>query len=239
VWRADVLPDDEGPAIRFSYESPDGGEGYPGEVSASVEYRLTDADELRIEYRATVSRATPVNLTQHTYWNLAGARAATILGHELSIEADAFTPVDATLIPTGEQRPVAGTAFDFRVPAAIGTHIADADEQLRHAGGYDHNFVLLGSARGELRAAARLHDPLSGRALDVATTEPGLQFYSGNFLDGSIRGKGGRVYEHRGGLCLETQHFPDSPNQPSFPSTIVRPGETYASTTVYAFSIRG
>jgi aldose 1-epimerase len=236
VWRGEALADDEGAAVRFSYESADGEEGYPGALSARVEYRLTAAGELRVDYRAIATRATPVNLTQHTYWNLAGPRETTILAHELTIEADEMTPIDAGLIPIGTRRKVAGTPFDFRTPTRIGARIADEDEQLRHAGGYDHNFVLGGPSGGMPRPVARLHDPRSGRTLEVSTTEPGLQFYSGNFLDGSIRGKDGRRYEHRGGLCLETQHFPDSPNQAGFPSTILRPGDTYASTTVFTFS---
>jgi aldose 1-epimerase len=237
AWDAEPFEEPNVVGVRFAYESADGEEGYPGALSAVVDYRLTATGELRIDYRASATRPTPVNLTQHTYWNLAGAGAASILDHELTIHADEFTPTDATLIPLGERRRVAATPFDFRAAARIGARIADDDEQLQRAGGYDHNFVLRRSpAAGRLQAAARLHDPLSGRTLDVSTTEPGVQFYSGNFLDGSIRGKGGRAYPHRGGLCLETQHFPDSPNHPGFPSTILRPGESYASSTVFAFS---
>jgi aldose 1-epimerase len=235
LWDAEPFEEPHAVGVRFSYESRDGDEGYPGALVASVEYRLTAAGELRIGYRATATRPTPVNLTQHSYWNLAGARADTILDHELTIHADEFTPTDASLIPLGELRRVAATPFDFRAPTRIGSRIADDDEQLRRAGGYDHNFVLRSSTAG-LRPAARLHDPLSGRTLEISTTEPGLQFYSGNFLDGSIRGKAGRAYGHRAGLCLETQHFPDSPNHPEFPSAILRPGASYASSTVFAFS---
>jgi aldose 1-epimerase len=236
LWEAEALEEPHAVGVRFAYRSPDGEEGYPGALAAAVEYRLTAAGELRIDYRATTSRATPVNLTQHSYWNLCGAGAADILDHELTIHADEFTPVDATLIPLGEHRAVAGSAFDFRAPRRVGARIDDVDEQLRRAGGYDHNFVLRRTGSGGVQSAARLHDPRSGRTVDLATTEPGLQLYSGNFLDGSIRGKGGRPYAHRGGLCLETQHFPDSPNHPDFPSTILRPGMTHSSRTVLAFS---
>jgi aldose 1-epimerase len=236
LWDAEAFEEPHAVGVRLSYESRDGEEGYPGALTAGLEYRLTDAGELRIDYRATATDPTPVNLTQHSYWNLAGVAAADILDHELTIHADEFTPVDATLIPLGERRVVAGTAFDFRAPARVGARIGDDEEQLRHAGGYDHNFVLRRTSSSGMQPAARLHDPQSGRTLEVSTTEPGLQLYSGNFLDGSIRGKGGRLYAHRAGLCLETQHFPDSPNHADFPSTILRPGTTYSSCTVLAFS---
>jgi aldose 1-epimerase len=236
LWEADAFEEPQAVGVRFAYRSRDGEEGYPGALAAGVEYRLTAAGELRIDYRATASRPTPVNLTQHSYWNLGGAGAADILDHELTIHADEFTPVDATLIPLGERRAVAGTAFDFRAPARVGARIDDADEQLRRAGGYDHNFVLRRTASSGVQPAVHLHDPRSGRTLDVSTTEPGLQLYSGNFLDGSIRGKGGHRYGHRAALCLETQHYPDSPNHPGFPSTILRPGTTHSSCTVLAFS---
>ena len=239
VWNAEPFEERQAVGVRFSYESPDGEEGYPGALSVRVEYRLTGTGELRIDYGATATRPTPVNLTQHTYWNLAGARAGSIVDHELTIHADAFTPTDPTLIPLGQQRGVAETAFDFRKPMRIGTRIDDGDEQLRHAGGYDHNFVLRRSSSGEVHPAARLHDPHTGRTLHLSTTEPGLQFYSGNFLDGSIRGKGGAAYAHRAGLCLETQHFPDSPNHPQFPATTLRPGARYASSSVFRFTATG
>jgi aldose 1-epimerase len=241
VWSPRVVEGEAGPALELTYRSADGEEGYPGNLTATVTYSLTDGDELAIDYVATTDRATPVSLAQHSYWNLAGGRASDVLGHELTIHAGEFTPTDASLIPTGELASVAGTPFDFRTPVTVGARVGDAHKQLRMAGGYDHNFVLQppsGEPDG-LRHAAHLHDPITGRALDVRTSEPGMQFYSGNFLDGSIRGKGGRVYGHRAGLCLETQHFPDSPNNPDFPSAILRPGREYRSRTVVAFSTSG
>jgi aldose 1-epimerase len=235
VWSAEPVDDAEGKGVRFTYVSRDGEEGFPGELTAHVTYQLTDDDELIISYAASTTKATPVNLTNHAYFNLSGDVKRDILGHELTINADAFTPVDAGLITTGEVRAVAGTPFDFRAPAAIGARIGADDEQLRFGLGYDHNWVLNKPAPGALATAARLSDPESGRVLEVRTTEPGLQFYSGNFLDGSATGRG-VAFAHRWALCLETQHFPDSPNKPDFPSTILRPGETYRSQTVLAFS---
>ena len=228
TWR----PEPVSGGVRLRYTSPAGEEGYPGTLDAAVTYAITAPATLRIDYEATTDAPTPVNLTQHTYFNLGGG--PDILDHELVIHAARYTPVDATLIPTGELAPVAGTPFDFRTPHRIGERIASRDPQLLIAGGYDHNFVLDRAHEG-LVPAARVRDPDSGRTLVVETTEPGVQFYSGNFLDGSITGKGGRVYGHRSGFCLETQHFPDSPNQPAFPSTILEPGHILRSSTTWTF----
>jgi aldose 1-epimerase len=235
VWAAETFQQSGAVGIRFTYTSPDGEEGYPGTLTATVTYTLTDANELIFDYEATTDQPTPVNLTQHSYFNLAGS--GDILGHELMLAADQFTPVDSTLIPTGELQAVAGTPFDFTRSTAIGARIDADDEQLRAGGGYDHNFVLRPSA-DTLRLAARVYEPTSGRVLEIRTTEPGLQFYSGNFLDGTLTGKGGQVYHHRTGFCLETQHFPDTPNQPAFPSTLLQPGQVYRSRSVYTFSVQ-
>ena len=225
----------------LSHRSPAGIEGFPGTVDARVTYTMTDRDQLVVDYQATTDAPTHVNLTQHTYWNLAGHGAAgtlpEILDHEVTIAASRFTPVDAELIPTGELRAVRGTPFDFTTPRRIGERIESDDEQLRLGQGYDHNFVLDRSGGGgDLVFAARVHHAPTGRVLEVLTTEPGIQLYTGNFLRGEA-GKGGSVYARRTGLALETQHFPDSPNKPAFPSTVLRPGETYASRTVFAFSV--
>jgi aldose 1-epimerase len=236
LWTARIVTGADGDAVELTYVSPDGEEGYPGTLTATVVYSLTADGGLRIDYSATTDRETIVNLTNHTYFNLAGEGSGDVLGHEIEIEADAFTPVDATLIPTGEIRPVAGTPFDFRRPTAIGARIGASDPQLEAGGGYDHNFVIRGEP-GKLRLAARVHEPKSGRVLEVRTTQPGVQFYSGNFLDGTIVGPSGRRYERRSGFCLETQHFPDSPNQPGFPSVVLKPGERYHQTTVYRFDV--
>jgi aldose 1-epimerase len=239
VWSVTPFARGDSVGLVLAYTSRDGEEGYPGTLQATVTYTLTNANELIFDYHATTDRATPVNLTQHSYFNLAGDGKGDILGHVVTLHADRFTPVDSTLIPTGEIRSVAGTPFDFRTPAAIGARIAQDDEQLRYGRGYDHNFVLnkTGDARTP-EAAARVYEPTSGRVMEIATTEPGLQFYSGNFLDGTLRGKHGVVYRHRYGFAMETQHFPDSPNQPAFPTTILRPGDVYRSRTIYRFGVR-
>jgi aldose 1-epimerase len=234
VWSAEPVKQDSAVGVKFSYLSKDGEEGYPGNLSCAVTYWLTSNNELKIQYHATTDKATPVNLTHHGYFNLAGQGTGDILNHQMEIFADRFTPVDRGLITTGELRSVEGTPMDFRQPHAIGERIGNDDEQLKFGLGYDHNWVL-NSSNGSLALAARVHEPTTGRVMEVWTTEPGLQFYSGNFLDGTLTGKDGRVYQHRHGLCLETQHFPDSPNKPDFPSTILQPGETYNTETVYRF----
>jgi aldose 1-epimerase len=235
VWQARPLASADGQALELTYISKDGEEGYPGTLQTKVIYTLTPASVLRIQYEATTDKDTVLNITNHSYFNLAGQANGDILRHQMLIDADKFTPVDATLIPTGEIRPVEGTPFDFRKATPIGARIDAKDQQIASGGGYDHNFVLNGQA-GTLRRAARVVEPTSGRVLEVFTTEPGVQFYTGNFLDGSLKGKGGRAYPRRSGFCLETQHFPDSPNHPEFPSTVLRAGNTYRSTTEFRFS---
>jgi aldose 1-epimerase len=235
LWTPRIVEGPDGDALELSYVSPDGEEGFPGTLTAKVTYSLTGDGGLRLDYAATTDAPTVVNLTNHAYFNLAGDGAGDVLGHRLLLEADAFTPVDETLIPTGELRPVEGTPFDFREPVAIGARIDEPDPQLERGGGYDHNFVVRGTA-GELRRAARVVEPGSGRVLEVLTTEPGVQLYTGNFLDGSVVGRSGKPYGKREGFCLETQHYPDSPNQPGFPSVVLRPGETHEETTVFRFS---
>lgn len=236
-WDAKPLDTPNGPALELTYLSQDGEEGYPGNLLVKVTYTLTHNNELKIDYSATTDKDTVINLTHHSYFNLTGAGKGDILAHELMIKADKFTPVNANMIPTGELRPVVGTPFDFTHPTPIGLRLNQADEQLKFGGGYDHTWVL-NSQDGSLALAARVSEPTSGRIMELWTTEPGVQFYSGNFLDGSIIGKGGRAYQYRFALCLETQHFPDSPNHPEFPSTILRAGQTYTSTTVYKFLVR-
>ncbi len=238
VWQAATFSGPSSSGVTYRYISPDGEEGYPGRVDATVSYTLTDRFELIVEYTATSDKATPINLTQHTYFNLAGEGSRDVLDHVIAINADRYTPVDDTKIPTGELAPVAGTPFDFRTQARIGARIDDRHPQLAIGGGYDHNFVLNRTADSGLLFAARVYEPTTGRLLDVATSEPGLQFNTANELDGTIVGKSGKPYRARDGFCLETQHFPDSPNQAAFPSTILRPGQVYRSRTVYRFGIQ-
>jgi len=239
IWDAELFECDGNPrGLRLFYSSKDGEEGYPGNLKVYVTYSLSDNNELSISYSALTDRPTPLSLTHHSFFNLRGAGDGDILGHRLMINADAFTPIDSTQIPTGEIRKVAETPFDFTSFRTIGERIADNDIQLEYGHGYDHNFVLRGgcSADGQLRLAAVVLEPESGRSMEVLTTEPGLQFYSGNFLDGSDIGKEGRDYGHRSAFCLETQRFPDSPNQSHFPNSILMPDETFNSQTVYRFS---
>jgi aldose 1-epimerase len=236
VWHVDKAAlSAQGPQLALSYLSHDGEEGYPGNLKVNAVYTLTEDNTLRLEYTAVTDKDTPINLTQHTYFNLRGR--GDILGHVLQIPADRFTPVDATLIPTGELRSVAATPFDFRQPTAIGARIGVVDEQLKFGKGYDHNWVLT-KAAGALTVVATVYEPDTGRALEVSSTEPGVQFYSGNFLDGTSVGKGGWAYAMHDGLALEPQHFPDSPNEPGFPATILKPGQTYHHTLSYRFSAR-
>ena len=231
VWNAEPVREPDAVGVRFTYLSPDGEEGYPGNLKCAVTYALTNADELRINYEAETDQATPINLTHHSYFNLAGQVVRDILEHELVLEADGYLPVDSGLIPTGEIAPVQGTPMDFTSPATIGSRIAEVQ------GGYDHCYVLR-SPGGELALAATVFEPESGRVMEILTTEPGIQFYSGNFLDGSITGKNNQVYHKHFGFCLETQRFPDSPNKPQFPTTILEPGTIYRSLTVHRFSMR-
>ena len=231
VWQGEPAQVSNGSGVKFSYLSHDGEEGYPGNLSVTVTYVLTEDNEVRIEYAASSDKATPVNLTNHSYFNLGGAETRDILQHELSIVADHFTPVNDELIPTGEISPVEDTHLDFRKSRSVGAGIAELPS------GYDHNFVLNRSGTG-LNSAAHVYEATTGRSMEVLTTEPGIQFYSGNFLDGSLKGKKGVVYRKHQGFCLETQHFPDSVNHPNFPTTILRPGETYTQTTIHRFSTK-
>ena len=237
VWTPDVVSGKGGQALQLTYVSPAGEGGFPGTLTTRVVYSLREDGGLVIDYSATTDAPTVVNLTNHAYFNLAGEGEGTILDHELQLESDSFTPTDARLIPTGELRPVAGTPFDFRKPIAIGARIDAVDEQIKVGHGYDHNFVVRG-ASGTLRLAARVVDKKSGRVLEMFTTEPGVQFYTGNFMDGKTLGKSGKPYVGRGAFCLEAQHYPDSPNQPAFPSAVLRPGRIYRQTTVYRLSVQ-
>ncbi|MEO1616784.1 MAG: aldose epimerase family protein [Planctomycetota bacterium] len=237
IW--DAIVDEEANAVTLSYLSKDGEEGYPGNMQCAVTYRLTDENAIEIDYKATTDKATPVNLTQHTYFNLNGEGQGDILDHELMINARRYTPVDETMIPTGKTPLVQGTPFDFTTAKPIGRDIGADDEQIKFGGGFDHNWVLdKGGQTGELTLAATVYAPRTGRVLEVSTTEPGIQFYCGNFLDGRLIGKTGKPYVHRGGFCLETQHYPDSPNQPGFPTTILMPDDEYVSKTIFKFSTR-
>lgn len=238
AWDATPFTEADGTGVRLTYRAKDGEEDYPGNVDITVTYTLKDSNELVVDYKATTDKATPFNPSQHTYFNLKGEGQGNILDHILQINAATFTPIDATSIPSGEIRPVKGTPFDFTEPKAIGRDIGAEDEQLKNGIGYDHNFVLdpVKQENG-LTIAARVKEPSSGRTLEVLTTEPGVQFYSGNYLDDRLVGKSGKIYSYRSGFCLETQHFPDSPNHANFPSTILRPGETFSSRTVFRFGV--
>jgi len=237
VWGAEAKFIDGKPSLVLNYLSVDGEEGFPGNLSVKVVYSLTGDAEIKMEYHATTDKATPVNLTNHCYFNLKGEGSGSINGHVMQINAARYTPVDKGLIPTGELAPVTGTPFDFTSPTKIGDNIDESHEQVAFGGGLDHNWVL-DNQKGEMSLAASVYEPVSGRVLEVWTQEPGIQFYGGNFLDGSLTGKSGRPYNFRDGFCLESQHYPDSPNQKKFPSTILKPGETYQTTTIYKFTTK-
>jgi len=234
VWEAKPLRGED-PALELRYFSKDGEEGYPGNLTITAVYSLTGDNALKVDFTATTDKDTIVNLTHHSYFNLAGKQD--ILGHEVMIAAERFTPVDITLIPTGELKPVQGTPFDFNSPTAIGARINQDEEQLNFGKGYDHNWVI-NKAPGELGLMARVYEPTTGRVLEVLSTEPGLQFYSGNFLDGTLQGRGGWTYQFRNGFCMEPQHYPDSPNKPQFPPVVLKPGQTYRNTILYRFSVQ-
>jgi aldose 1-epimerase len=236
VWKAAPAQTKSRVILTLTHTSPDGDEGYPGALACEVVYTWDNDDELKIDYTATTTKPTVVNLTNHSYFNLAGHSSGSVLGHLLTLHADSFTPTDATAIPTGEIRAVENTPFDFREPHPLGERINAADQQIKFGSGYDHNFVVNGSP-GHLRRCAELSEPKTGRVMTVETSAPGVQLYTANFMNG-LKGKGGANYGHRGAVCLETQHFPDSPNQPAFPTTVVRPGDTYRSTTTFKFSVR-
>ncbi len=238
AWQVDRAETQASEAsLALTYISPHGEEGYPGTLTTTVIYTLTNKNALKIDYVSTTDQPTILNLTNHTYFNLKDAGASSILDHKMMIMADHFTPVDSTLIPTGELRSVAGTPFDFLQPTTIGSRIEAEDEQLAYAGGYDHNYVLNGHI-GELRKVAEVYEPVSGRVMEVQSTQAGVQFYTGNFLNGRIVGRGGIAFQKRSAFCLETQHYPDSPNQSTFPTVVLKPGENYQHTTIYAFSMR-
>jgi aldose 1-epimerase len=237
VWKATSLVAADSPALQLTYFSKDGEEGFPGNFKVTAVYTLTDNNELRLNFTATTDQPTVCNLTHHSYFNLAGQGNGDILGHEVYINSDKTTPVDKELITTGEFAPVDGTPFDFRKPTAIGARINDPDQQLQYGPGYDHNWVI-NKPLGQLGLMARVYEPATGRVMEVWSTELGLQFYAGNFLDGTITGKAGKVYQRRTGFCMEPQHYPDSPNKPMFPTTELKPGETYQNTIIYRFSTR-
>jgi len=236
VWDAEQFSDLQGVGVTMSYLAKDGEENYPGNLKITVTFTLTDKNEILIDYNAVTDAATPLNPTNHSYFNLKGEGCGDVLGHEVQLMADSYTPVSKSLIPTGEIRPVKGTPFDFRQSKTIRQDISADDQQLLYGQGYDHNFVLNKENEGEVEHAATVYDPDSGRKMEVHTDQPGVQFYTGNNLDGRLVGKSGLPYNCRGGMCLETQHFPDSPNQPDFPSTILRPGEKFSYRTVYRFN---
>jgi aldose 1-epimerase len=238
VWDAEPVENKSGPSLKLTYVSPDGEEGYPGTVTMTVIYTLTNENTLEIKYEGKTDKTTILNPTHHSYFNLTGDFNNTILDHELFIDGDIITPVDKSLITTGELTAVENTPMDFRKPTPIGLHINDKYEQLEFGKGYDHNWVLNNYNKGEVHKVASLYDPGSGRLMEILTDQPGLQFYSGNFLNGTTKGKGGVVYQYRTALCLETQHYPDSPNKPQFPSVVLKPGETYNQTTIYKFSVK-
>ncbi|MFC1484231.1 aldose epimerase family protein [Candidatus Neomarinimicrobiota bacterium] len=238
LWIGEEIPGREGPTVKFTYLSKDGEEGYPGNLSVEIIYTLTDDNSLKIDYSAATDKKTVLNLAHHSYFNLAGAGSGDILGHEMMLNADQFIPTRTDLIPTGELVNVKGTPFDFNTPTTIGDRIDQNDEQLRRGGGFDHCWVLNKSGENSLDLGARVYEPSTGRVLELYTTDVGVQFYSGNFLDGSITGKEGKVYPHRSAFCLEPEHFPDSPNQPQFPSVVLTPEDMYNKTTIYKFLVR-